>query len=266
MSPSHYPAPLRPDRTAVIVPLVGGDVAALRAECALVADQPTGVVDLVEWRVDRFADAAARGSYAAGLAAIEEHLPGVPILATYRTPAEEGQPDLRPDPAAESPDVPAAYVRLVAALAAEPAIALVDVERSHSLAAEAMAACTAAGTPVVLSEHHFEGPLTATEASEAFENMAAAGASVAKLAIMPGSPADVTALMDATARAAAHSPVPLIAIAMGELGRITRVGAPAFGSAATYCTVAAASAPGQVPAAEARAAVDALSASLGTRA
>lgn len=255
-----FPAPLRAERTAVIVPLVATDAAGLRSECEQIAALEPGIVDLVEWRVDRFEAAARSGEIDAGLTLIAEALPSMPILATYRTPAEEGQPQLRPNPPANSPDLPDNYVELVGRLARGQGVALVDVERSHPRAAEALAVCESAGTPVVLSEHHFDRPLPADEVRAVFAAMAEAGAAVAKLAVMPNVASDVTELMHATALAAGEAATPLIAIAMGPLGQVTRVAAPAFGSCATYCTVSASSAPGQVPAREAREAVDRLAA------
>jgi 3-dehydroquinate dehydratase-1 len=255
-----FPAPLRAGRTAVIVPLVSADTAGLRSECEQIAALGPGIVDLVEWRVDRFEPAAHEGEIDAALAVIADLLPGMPILATYRTPAEEGRPELRPHPPAASPDLPDNYLTLVARLARAQGVALVDVERSHPHAAAALDACRRAGTPVVLSEHHFDRALPADKVRAVFAAMAQAGASVAKLAVMPDAASDVTELMYATSLAAEESEVPLIAIAMGGLGQVTRVAAPAFGSCATYCTVSGASAPGQVPAREAREAVDRLTA------
>lgn len=255
-----FPAPLRSGRTAVIVPLVAADAAALRVECEHIAQLEPGIVDLVEWRVDRFDPASGSGEIDAGLAVIAQALPGMPILATYRTPAEEGQPELRPNPGPDSPDLPDNYLDLVGRLARSEYVSLVDVERSHPHARAALDTCSAAGTPVVLSEHHFDGPLPADEVRSVFAAMAEAGAAVAKLAVMPNVASDVMGLMYATSLAAEELDVPLISIAMGGLGQVTRVAAPAFGSCATYCTVAAASAPGQVPAREAREAVDRLTA------
>lgn len=255
-----HPAPLRADRTTIIVPLTAAELDGLRAECAAIAALGEGVVDMVEWRVDRFDVAARDGEIGDALAAIRSALPGMPVLATYRTPAEENRPDLRPDAPATSPDHPEAYVDLVARLAAAEGVALVDVERAHPRAADALAACHARGTAVVLSEHHFTSAASVEAVRAAFAAMEDAGADVGKLAVMPASRAEVTALVHGTALAAETASIPLIGIAMGALGRVSRIAAPAFGSAASYCTVGEASAPGQVPATEARRIVDQLAA------
>lgn len=260
---TRFPEPLRPDRTAVVVPLVAADAESLAAQCAQVAALPAGTVDLVEWRLDRYAEVVCSGEFAGGLEVLRRALPKMPILGCYRTPDEEGRPGLRPDPPAACPDRPDQYLDLVSRLTAAGAFSLVDVQRGHPQARAAIDACTAAGMPVVLSEHHFDGPLPAGETARVFAAMAAeldGAAGVAKLAVSPHTPAEVTELMHATAISAAQLEMPLVAIAMGPLGRITRIGASAFGSAMSYCTAGAGSAPGQVPAETARGILDLLAA------
>ena len=84
--------------------------------------------------------------------------------------------------------------------------------------------------------------------------MADAGADIAKLAVMPKTRADAALLLQATALAAKARPkTPLITMSMGPLGAATRFCGGAFGSAATFGTLSAASAPGQPPAANLRA-------------
>lgn len=251
-----YPPPLRPGHAAVIVPLVARDPAQLHQACAEIAALPPGTVDLVEWRLDRYAETVDSGDFASGVEVLRSALPGMPVLGCYRTPGEEGQPDLRPSPPADSPDHPQRYAELVAAMAQSGIFSLVDVEFRHSHSQAALAAARDAGTPVVLSEHDFTGARSAPAVRSTFVEMAEAGGSVAKLAVMPQSAADVTALMHGTAEAATQLDIPLIAIAMGPLGTITRIAAPGFGSCASYCTVGAASAPGQVPATQARPILD----------
>ena len=75
---------------------------------------------------------------------------------------------------------------------------------------------------------------------------------------MPRSAADVVSLLDATERRYRQARIPLITMSMGALGAVTRIGGGAFGSAATFATVGAASAPGQLPADGVRAALDLL--------
>ena len=86
------------------------------------------------------------------------------------------------------------------------------------------------------------------------------GADVAKLAVMPGDAADAARLLQATAQAAARRPeTPLITMAMGPAGAVTRLCGGAFGVCASFGAMGgAASAPGQPDARDLRAAVKAM--------
>ena len=67
---------------------------------------------------------------------------------------------------------------------------------------------------------------------------------------MPRCAGDVLVLLDATERAARELSIPLVSMAMGPLGLVTRVFGSRFGSGLTFASGAVASAPGQIPLAE----------------
>lgn len=133
------------------------------------------------------------------------------------------------------------------------------MEFRHPLAARAIAAAHTHGSPVVASNHDFHATPGVDEIVDRLASMEAMGADVAKIAVMPQSAADVVTLIDATQRRFGEARIPLITMSMGTLGAVTRVGGGVFGSAATFATVGEASAPGQLPAAEVRAALQLLS-------
>src|SRR5699024_12226292 len=108
------------------------------------------------------------------------------------------------------------------------------------------------------SNHDFRATPPVEEIVGRLEAMQVAGADVAKIAVMPQSAADVVTLIDATQRRHRESAIPLITMSMGTLGALTRIGGGTFGSAATFATLGAAPAPGQLPAAGVRAALDLL--------
>jgi len=70
----------------------------------------------------------------------------------------------------------------------------------------------------------------------------AAGADVAKLAVMPNSLEDVHRILEVTL----HADAAVCTLAMGEIGRHSRVVAPLYGSVMTYGYVGKATAPGQL--------------------
>ena len=81
--------------------------------------------------------------------------------------------------------------------------------------------------------------------------MAASGAKGVKFAGMPQKQSDVLRLMTETfCFSETHPDLTLVTMAMGELGKITRVAGDHFGSSWTFASVAAASAPGQLSLAE----------------
>ena len=101
---------------------------------------------------------------------------------------------------------------------------------------------------LLFSEHHFDATPATDAMADTLTGMADAGADIAKLAVMPRCAADAARLLLATAQAAAQRPGrALITMSMGRDGAVTRYCGGAFGSAATFGTLSAASAPGQPP-------------------
>jgi 3-dehydroquinate dehydratase-1 len=112
---------------------------------------------------------------------------------------------------------------------------------------------------VILSFHDFR----ATPAHEALFDqisaMVSEGADIAKIACMPQNPADVLRLLQVTFSARQAFPgVPLCMTSMGGLGFLSRVAGFLYGSDMAFAVGAAASAPGQIAIAEARALAEAL--------
>ena len=76
--------------------------------------------------------------------------------------------------------------------------------------------------------------------------MAQLGADVPKLACMPHSASDVLTLLTATAEMNKEIANPLITMAMGDIGKVTRVAGQVFGSSLSFGAVGQTSAPGQL--------------------
>jgi 3-dehydroquinate dehydratase-1 len=221
-------------RPVVVVPLTSATPDALLADvAAVVAAGP----DVVEWRVDHLAGATPEAVAAAGRALVAA-LAGLPLLVTVRTATEGGRADVDD----------ATYEALLLAALGAGAADLLDVEvgRDPGTVARLVARAHAADVPVVGSSHDFAGTPGRDALVERLLAMADAGADVLKIAVMPHSPEDVLTLLSATCATARRTDRPLITMAMGELGVASRVAGGAFGSAATFGTVGAASAPGQV--------------------
>ena len=126
-----------------------------------------------------------------------------------------------------------------------------NVVRETPDAAELVAALHDAGVRVVAAQHDWSGTPPEQELLARLHALAATGADVAKLAVTAHDARDV----DALARAAAVWPedgTPLILLAMGEAGTITRIDCARFRSVVTFASVGDGSAPGQLPLRELR--------------
>lgn len=233
---------------AVCAPLVGRSRADLVAEArAVAAKQP----DLLEWRVDFLGALADTGEVLRTAAAIREAAGGIPILFTRRAQWEGGQPI-----ALAEPQVLALYE----AVAASGSVDLVDFEMGNEAAHVAQVrACTRRhGLPLVLSFHDFQRTPGDEDLRARFAQAQRLGADVAKVAVMPQSEEDVLRLLAATLHASRTLAIPVISMAMGGLGAVSRLCGGVFGSALTFAVGAAASAPGQIPIEDVRAALGVL--------
>ncbi|GIG29121.1 type I 3-dehydroquinate dehydratase [Cellulomonas marina] len=231
-------------RPKVVVPLTAADTAGLVEEARAARGAHP---DLVEWRVDHLrAGLAPREVVAAGRALVAA-LEGLPLLVTVRTAAEGGAAD---------PDDTTWAAALEAAVAEGLADA-VDVEgaRGADAVARVVAAARHAGVPVVASRHEVRSTPPQDVLTERLLALGATGADVLKIAVMPQAPEDVLALLGATRAASLRTDRPLVTMAMGPLGVLTRLGGGVFGSCATFGRVGRASAPGQVAVAPLRAAL-----------
>ena len=105
------------------------------------------------------------------------------------------------------------------------------------------------GEGLIVSHHDVQG--TPDDLDGLYREMSDLGADIAKIVVRPRSIADVGRLLAFAARARDDGGTPLIALALGPLGTLTRVLAGRYGAPFTYASAAggAESAPGQLPAA-----------------
>ncbi|MFD0897190.1 type I 3-dehydroquinate dehydratase [Loigolactobacillus binensis] len=219
----------------IAVPLTGRDQAAVLAQAEqAVAAQP----DLIEWRLDYYQAILDAASYRATATKLLQLLGPIPLLTTFRTQAEGGAMAL----------TTAAYASIYQQVIADQLTAALDIELflPAAVVKPLVAAAHAAGIAVIMSSHDFEKTPPQAEIVQRLTQMVALGADVAKIAVMPQSAVDVATLLSATAVAHQQLAVPLITMAMGELGKVSRISGQVFGSALTFGTVGAASAPGQI--------------------
>jgi len=233
---------------AVCAPLVAPTTQALVAECAAVAAKKP---DIIEWRVDFFEGIGDPDQVVETARQLKNAAGGLPLLFTRRNAREGGEKIAIGEPQ---------VVELYRAVCASRLVNLVDVEMDNDSAhVQAIReAAQAAGQSLVLSFHDFKATPAADTLVQRFERAQSLGADVAKIAVMPHTMDDVLTLLAATVRASRSATIPLVSMAMGPLGAVTRASGWLFGSALTFAVGASSSAPGQMPIEDVRTAVQLL--------
>jgi 3-dehydroquinate dehydratase-1 len=194
---------------------------------------------MFEWRVDAFEHAEGTDRILGALKALKAVIEPCPLLFTCRSREEGGMASLSGKMRLE----------LITSALASGLVDLVDIELSgdHELLGEVLRAGTELNVKVMLSSHDF---LTTPSQEDIVNTLTRAeelGADIAKTAVMPRSVKDVLTLFKATLQARTeHLHIPMATMAMGDLGRITRLAGGLFGSDITFARGDKASASGQI--------------------
>ena len=259
-------------RPKICIPVTAANREELAAQVERILDSPC---DMVEWRAAFFeragcetgdTDVAAKdtdgavknGDVAAKdtdgavktaassvswilepLAFLRERLGEKALLFTFRTKEEGGECSISLDE----------YRRLNEAAAASGLADLIDVElnRGEELLQGLAAFAHQKGCLVVGSFHDFFGTPSGETLTELLRRMQSLGADVTKAAVMPCTDRDVMTLLDASlAMKEQYADRPYITMSMGARGGISRLCGMLTGSALTFATAGASSAPGQM--------------------
>ena len=175
-------------------------------------------VDAFEWRGDFAADLHDPAQMAANSKLIAAATPNNPLLFTMRT-IEAGAIDM---------------VDIDIELGEESTMELVAFAKEHQVA-------------TVISYHNFRGTPSAEWMVDLMCRMHNLGADIPKIATMALCPEDTLRLLQATYEVSKlHHDGPLLTMAMGRDGSLSRLTGEMYGSSLTFCALKAASAPGQV--------------------
>lgn len=230
---------------AICVPVMGRTIpeiaqAAARAKAAQ--------ADVIELRIDSLTDRPGLQEAMDACRAVRGSAEVIPLLFTLRT---------RRDGGAGTADVQA-YEALLGAVMESRVCDAVDCELSAGEAVFARLAEQAkrAGVLLVGSSHEFGEIGDMQRAAQWLKRQEALGADVCKAAVMTRTNAEAFALAQVYAGVYEQLTIPMIAIAMGPAGIMTRVGAACMGSCLTFGTAGEASAPGQIDAKKLRTALE----------
>ncbi|AIF44117.1 type I 3-dehydroquinate dehydratase [Virgibacillus sp. SK37] len=221
----------------IIVPLVGKTNKELLDEAeSIVKLQP----DIVEWRVDKYEEVKQIQAVTTLLDRLKKVLIDIPILFTFRTVKEGGDCKISHS----------YYWTLLEAIVNTGQVELMDVELFYDQKAkikEFIEKAQGVDMKVVISNHDFTKTPTNEELAFRLYQMEKLGADVLKIAVMPITSRDVLNLMHSTLSAKENGvQQPMITMAMGQLGIISRLSGELFGSTATFAAGKKTSAPGQI--------------------
>lgn len=231
----------------ICVPLTASEAEEI---CAQAKEAVSAGADIVEWRADFYEELAEEEKTAELLNRLCDILGQIPLLFTIRTKGEGGNRQI----------ITKDYVNYNLAAAKTGKTDLVDVEvfgdqeEKKTLIAEIQAL----GVKVIASSHDFEKTDSKEALLDRFKTMETSGADILKIAVMPDEFEDVVSIMQATKEMTRITEKPLISMAMGQTGTMSRISGENFGSCLTFGTVGAASAPGQLPVKELRMMMEAL--------
>lgn len=203
---------------------------AIEASCA----------DIIEWRADYFDE---NTPWPDAVKAIKKVVTK-PMIFTLRTHSEGG---VRKTPMSDS-----SYRKEVFAAIESGLFEAVDIEYLRDRAYTLIDAADKAGIVSIASWHDFTPGHYDSEIGYIghISRMAQMLPDIIKLAVMPLEGLDISRFMEEVSFALTETPFPqpVIAMCMGKAGAITRIGASAFGSCATFASVGKTSAPGQLDA------------------
>ena len=224
------------DRPKIAVPITGksSDDIIKQAETIMSSDN----ADLIEWRIDFFDQVEDAEKLVETAKKLRQVMGKMPLLTTFRTHFEGGVKKLSEEE----------YFDICRVLIKEKATDLLDLElfRKTSKLKEIIAEAHENNIYIIMSNHDFDKTPATSELERRLTLMKTFGADIAKIAVMPNSARDVLNLLLATDNMKYKLNCPLITMAMGDLGKVTRISGEVFGSCLTFGTVGDASAPGQI--------------------
>lgn len=207
--------------------------------------------DLIEWRADFYQDIFQPDAIKNVLDSIEKILETIPLIFTIRSKKEGGNLDISEKK----------YMELLLQAAKTRKADLIDVEilRAPKEFSDLIEKIQKEQTLVIASSHDFEKTDSKEVLIKRFQQMEKSGADILKIAVMPKEAEDVAAIMQATYEMAkVYTEKPLISMAMGNKGSISRIAGENFGSSITFASVGQSSAPGQFPIEDLRIMMEAL--------
>lgn len=208
-------------------------------------------IEMVEWRVDAFEGVESPNAVREVLKELAPVVKETVLVFTFRSKEQGGQCSLPGDKVYDLHQV----------AAESKVVDFIDLEYFYTEDADVeVYTLQKMGTRVITSHHDFHETPSSDVLFMLLEQMKHSNADVVKLAMMPQNTEDVLRLLTETNHFHKRYPEqPLITMAMGKLGAISRVSGELFGSCVTFAAGKNASAPGQISVEKMEEILDALS-------
>lgn len=224
-------------RPVICVPVVAAEKEAVIEQIKKLTEQK---VQMIEWRVDCFAEADNVDTVREVLLAVRGYVEHTVFLFTFRTKQQGGSRRMEEWK----------ILKLNEAAAKSGCVDLIDLEFFEATKPEKeIRRFQRMGVRVIASHHDFDGTPDDRILCMLMEQMQQGGADVAKLAVMPQNADDVVRILKLTNDIKQKYPtLPVVTMSMGALGVVSRMAGEIFGSCITFGAVGETSAPGQIQA------------------
>lgn len=224
------------EKPVVCVPVAVQSREEILAEIAKLAKEN---VRMVEWRVDCFDGAEDEEAVRRLLQEIGPLVGQMVFLFTFRSVCQGGHlkiPEKK-------------ILRLNEIAAKSQVVDIIDLEFFEAtFPLKEIRRFQKMGVKIIASHHDFEATPEDGIIRMLLTKMMEGNADIVKLAVMPKDFHDVLRLMSMTAKVKEMYPgLPVVTMAMGKIGMLSRIGGETFGSCITFGASARASAPGQIP-------------------
>lgn len=235
----------------ICVPVVGRQKEEILGEAKEIVRQGAAIL---EWRMDWYSQISDWECTQEVLQELAALCKNTIVLCTFRTKQQGGEREISEQE----------YCALLSGIAKCGCADLVDVEPAGLSDPEGVVAgLHQQGIAVLASQHYFSHTPKAVDIEGDLCRMKELGADIGKVAVMPQQNTDVLRLMEATMHVKGRYPdYPVVTMAMGRMGLLSRISGQIFGSCITFGTLGKASAPGQLPMAEVAAILDRIAESL----
>lgn len=194
--------------------------------------------EALEWRMDWFEQIEQWCEVEKILCDLAKICQETVLLCTFRSKSQGGERQL---PEAE-------YIQLLQNVAESGYADLLDLEvLACGKVPAVIQQLHQAGQKIIGSQHYFSHTPEMVQMQQELQQIQEAGADIGKLAVMPRNARDVLHLLEATVQLKESCPdYPLVTMAMGGLGTVSRISGQVFGSCMTFASIGKTSAPGQL--------------------